>query len=180
MSSKQPVPHLQLRLQFLRSLFQKSTVIIFLCKDSLAQVLGKYIVTEASALTPIHRGECCPSSQVLFFAVTHPSTTLKQRQSSQIEKKSCSQAGSFRHFAVRGSVFFLLVEDLWLAWEGSTNDICVAPYLPALLRQATLSNPTCPWRKVVLNLSPLSDPLLLSPSSIRQSQLPKSVSFPFA
>lgn len=106
MSSKQPVPHLQLRLQFLRSLFQKSTVIIFLCKDSLAHVLGKYIVTEASALTPIHRGECCPSSQVLFFAVIHPSTTLKQRQSSQIEKKSCSQAGSFRHFAVRGSVFF--------------------------------------------------------------------------
>lgn len=86
-SSKQPVPHLQLGLVFLRSLFQKSIVIIFLFKDSLAQVLDKYVVTEASGFTPIHRGERCPSSQVLLFAVTRPSTIVKQRQSSQMEKK---------------------------------------------------------------------------------------------
>lgn len=180
--SKQPVPHLHLRLVFLRNLFQKSIVIIFLCKDSLAQVLGKYAVTETSGLTPIHRRERCPSSQVLLFAVTNPSTILKHRQSSQMEKISCSQASSFRHFCSQRFVlffFFPLVEDLWLAWEGSTSD-GVVPYLSTLLRQATLSNPTSPWRKVFLSLSPLPDPLLLSPSSITQSQLMKSVSFPFS
>lgn len=153
-SWKQPIPYLQLRPDFLRRPFP--------FQRQYGQILSKYMGKEASGLRPVCRRRTLPirpSSQIYCY-------TFSSSEGSPLRGKRAVQKLLPSDFlqSVTPDFFHQRITCDWLWKKQQEMIICVAPHVPALLGQATSCIPAWPWRAAFLNLSPASDPLLLSPS----------------